>query len=375
MSNSNQLVPPAIRTLIQNSRDGFLKMVTSTGNPMNYSQEALYAMQAMLSNDVLAKTALSNPVSFQLAMVQVASSGLTLNPAFGLAYLVPRDGKVIADVSYRGLIKIATDSRAVNLVVAQSVYSLDKFIYRGDNEEPVHQFDPFDKREDRGEFRGVYVKAYLAIGKLLVTAVSAEDIYAARDLSRAYKKGSGPWVTHFHPMCLKTGIKIGRKFWPQTSPALESVIHYLNEEGEEGISAGPVTLDVASREMGVAASQDPTIVMPAMHINPTVDVQPDIAPQVDPHQSFEAPAEVMEQVPVEASVIRTDGVAVNVDPSTIDSKTLDRINLVVGRAPKTRSWNAAEDWINNQLVADPVAHAFALQLLRKAQTEADQAAA
>lgn len=178
--------PEQITELVKSTESEFANIVAATNSRINFAQEALYAYQAMLGNSYLASVAMNNKPSFALAMQQIASSGLTLNPAMGLAYLVPREGKVIADISYRGLMKIATDSRAVDLVVACSVYSHDTFSYNGANDEPVHVYDPFLAKHDRGEFRGVYVKAYLSIGKLLVHPISAEDVYAARQLSSAW---------------------------------------------------------------------------------------------------------------------------------------------------------------------------------------------
>ena len=95
---------------------------------VNWAQEALFAYHAMLSNETLMKCAINNKLSFKLAMQQIAATGLTLNPTEKMAFLVPRQGKVIADVSFRGLIKVATDSRAVEMVVAEVVYSGDRFI-------------------------------------------------------------------------------------------------------------------------------------------------------------------------------------------------------------------------------------------------------
>jgi recombination protein RecT len=123
-----QANPTELAALINSAEDRFSDLVNATGNQMVFKQEALYAMQAMLANDYLASCAIKNPISFKLAMAQIATAGLTLNPSMGLAYLVPRDGKVIADISYRGLMKIATDTRAVNLIVAEAVYSRDRFI-------------------------------------------------------------------------------------------------------------------------------------------------------------------------------------------------------------------------------------------------------
>ena len=120
--------PEKANDLILKAKDDFQKIVSSLNSRMVFTQEALFAYHAMMSNPSLYETASSNEWSFNLAMQQIASSGLSLNPALGLAFLVPRQGKIIADVSYRGLMKIATDSRAVDLVVAEAVYSGDRFI-------------------------------------------------------------------------------------------------------------------------------------------------------------------------------------------------------------------------------------------------------
>lgn len=279
--------PEQINDLVKSTEQDFSNIVSAMNSRMNFAQEALYAYQAMLGNSYLASVAMNNKASFALAMQQIASSGLTLNPAMGLAFLVPREGKVIADISYRGLMKIATDSRAVDLVVACSVYSRDTFSYNGANDEPIHVYDPFLAKHDRGEFRGVYVKAYLSIGKLLVHPVSAEDVYAARQLSSAWantdpSKKKGPWDTHFDSMAIKTGIKIARKYWPMTSPALDNVISYLNEEGGEGFVGGAVTLETASREMHGPSSVTQTNVV-NLHEGVVYDVDPNpvVQPQAD----------------------------------------------------------------------------------------------
>lgn len=354
------------RQLIQSAQEGFLEMVKAAGNEVLFQREALFAMKSLLENEMLAKAAVNNPVSFKLALVQIASAGLTLNPAMSLAYLVPREGRVIADISYRGLIKVATDSRAVNLVVAEAVYSNDVFRYQGSGTEPIHHFDPFMSTNDRGEFRGVYVKAHLAIGCLLVTCVSAEEIYTARNMSKAWTNGStgrkGPWETHFKAMAIKTAIKVARKLWPMTSPVLDQVISYLNEEAGEGFEGSPITLDVAAKELGVPQIQhEQSLVMPVV---PMAGLQPVMEAQVVP-QVVSNPVEPV--AAYIAPVVNNDLTSrpQNISDENIDPKLIERIEKVLVRTVRLGSWTAAHDWVDGNL--DGAAHAYAKRKLADAE--------
>jgi recombination protein RecT len=328
----------------------------------------------MLGNSYLASVAMGNKHSFALAMQQIASSGLTLNPAMGLAYLVPREGKVIADISYRGLMKIATDSRAVDLVVACSVYSHDTFSYNGANDEPVHVYDPFLAKQDRGEFRGVYVKAYLSIGKLLVHPISAEDVYAARQLSSAWTnsdptKKKGPWDTHFDAMAIKTGIKVARKYWPMTSPVLDNVISYLNEEGGEGFMGGAVTLDTASREMNGPSSGSQANVV-SLHSGVVYDAEPTHVG--DQPKAHAAPAGeslyVHQDQPLNQGPIHTEGTGdARSAARDVNETLIKRIDQVCERSMRTGAWQSAFDWAGAQLKGELLERAQ--QIFRKGQSE------
>ncbi|WP_095158181.1 RecT family recombinase [Pseudomonas sp. Irchel 3E13] len=369
------VAPEQITQLVRSTEQEFASIVAATNSRITFAQEALYAYQAMLGNSYLASVAINNKPSFALAMQQIASSGLTLNPAMGLAYLVPREGKVIADISYRGLMKIATDSRAVDLVVACSVYSLDTFSYNGANDEPVHIYDPFLAKHDRGEFRGVYVKAYLSIGKLLVHPVSAEDVYAARQLSSAWTntdptKKKGPWDTHFDAMAIKTGIKAARKYWPMTSPVLDNVISYLNEEGGEGFMGAPVTLDTASREMnGPSVASQGTVVN--LHGGAVYENEPTPMGQPQPSAEPASAGEVYDhrQDPARnQGPIQTEGTA-NARSAGRDENAvlMERIQQVHDRSMRTGAWQSAFDWAHAQLKGDLLEHAQ--KVFRKGQSE------
>ena len=89
----------------------------------------MFAFQAVTRNDQLYRTAMANPASVRNAVINVAATGLSLNPALKFAYLVPRDNEVCLDISYMGLIKIATDTGSILWAKAEIVYEKDIFTY------------------------------------------------------------------------------------------------------------------------------------------------------------------------------------------------------------------------------------------------------
>lgn len=209
------------------AKDRFLAVA---GNQREWDRESIFAMQALMKTDFAMQTANRNPGSVKLAMINVASTGLTLNPANAYAYLVPRDGAIVLDISYKGLIKIATDTGSVQWVRADVVYEKDSFTYHGPAVMPIHEANPFTK--DRGAIVGVYCIAKTSGGDILCEAMGIDEIEKIRDKSSAYtKKKAGPWVEWFEQMCKKAVIKRASKTWPYTerSDRLAHAIEVANE--------------------------------------------------------------------------------------------------------------------------------------------------
>lgn len=88
--------------IIAKQEEKFIKLVESSKTDVMFKNELLFASQAMMNNDYLCKCATTNPLSLRNAFSQVAAYGLTLNQSRQLAYLVPRDGQVVLDVSWPG---------------------------------------------------------------------------------------------------------------------------------------------------------------------------------------------------------------------------------------------------------------------------------
>jgi recombination protein RecT len=205
---------PAFEEGIHSARERFEVLA---GGHLQYGDEEIFAMQALTKNDYVFKVANQNPRSVQLAMINVASTGLTLNPAYGYAYLVPRDGAIVLDISYKGLIKIATDSGAIMWARAECVHENDRFTYHGPAAMPEIKTDPF---RDRGPIIGAYCIAKTQQGDILTEAMDLAAIEQVRSASTAWTKGAkgkrGPWEDYFSEMCRKATIKRARKTWPYT---------------------------------------------------------------------------------------------------------------------------------------------------------------
>lgn len=208
---SSQQIAPYLRA-IGAARDKFVTIA----DEHTFDVESLFAMQLLTKTDYAMKVANENPQSVRNAMFNVASTGLTLNPANAYAYLVPRDGAIMLDISYKGLIKIATDAGSILWARADLVYADDKFIYNGPAAMPEHSANVFKK--DRGEVVGAYCIARTVDGDILTEVMGIEEIEKVRGKSTAYtKKKSGPWVEWFGEMVRKTVIKRASKTWPYSA--------------------------------------------------------------------------------------------------------------------------------------------------------------
>lgn len=210
---------------------------------LKFESECLFAKQQLMKNDFTLRTAANNQGSLQAAILNVAAIGISLNPALTHAYLVPRDGAVCLDISYRGLVKLATDSGAIKWAKAVLVYEGDEFVWRGPNEAPKHEADVFDeKRIDAANplqnIKGGYCIAKLTDGDVLVEVMTAGEILAVKETSKAK---AGPWAGKWAgEMAKKTLVKRAYKSWPQSDgrERLDTAIEILNQH--EGLEDEPI---------------------------------------------------------------------------------------------------------------------------------------
>lgn len=232
MSNDLALVTSDIYAC----RDAFLAVQAEPS--LNFDREANFAIQILEGNSYTLKVALQNRQAVIDAVTNIASIGLSLNPAKKQAYFVPRKGKICLDISYMGLMDLAMATGSVRWGQAKLVYENDVFELNGVDQAPTHKTKPFSK--DRGVVVGVYVVVKTADGDYLTHPMSMNEVIAIRDRSEAWKayvKDNSkvcPWVTDPGEMTKKTCVKQAYKYWPKTE-RLEKAIHYLNTETDEGL--------------------------------------------------------------------------------------------------------------------------------------------
>lgn len=224
-----------IKNEIYALRDTFQSRLSN--NNLSFEVEAGFAVQQLEQNDYLLSVAMNNRQSVINAVTNVAAIGISLNPARKQAYLVPRDKRVCLDISYIGLVDLATQSGSIVWCKAELVYESDSFAMGEPGTMPKHQFNPFAK--DRGQIIGAYCVAKTPGGEYLCDAMSIDEINAIRDRSSAWRayqsKGvSCPWVTDPGEMAKKTVIKRASKLWPKNE-RLNMAIQHLNVELDEGI--------------------------------------------------------------------------------------------------------------------------------------------
>lgn len=218
---------------------------------INFQREAGFAIQLLRNNSYLCGIATKNAASLQDAVINIASIGISLNPADKHAYLVPRDGKVCLDLSYMGLLHIAIDSGSIQWGQCKIVYAQDSYESNGVDKAPTHKYNAFSK--DRGPIVGAYCTVKTAGGDYLTEEMDIEDIYRIRNRSASYKKKSGPWVTDENEMIRKTVVKRAYKYWPK-SDRLNRAIDYSNTHGE-GIDIRNEQAQQAEKCVNLSAEQ------------------------------------------------------------------------------------------------------------------------
>ena len=219
---------------------------------VNWKAEANFAKQLFYKNENLRDCTAQ---SIYNAILNVGAVGLTLSPAEKHAHLVPRnrklpDGTYISEcqfeIGYQGLIKLATETGNCDYVRADVVREKDDFIYHGPAQAPELSIQPFG---DRGEIIGCYAIAKLASSDTLCEIMTAEEISATEEASKAK---FGPWKGPFRAeMIKKTVLKRLCKTIPRSdnSGRLHNAIKIVNDyEGLADTQDSPTLSNMPSTD-------------------------------------------------------------------------------------------------------------------------------
>lgn len=193
-------------------KERFIKLTSEE----TFLKEASFALQHIQKNPYLAKV---DRQSLIVSVLNISQVGLTLNPILKFAYLVPRKGQCVLEISYAGLVKVATDTGSVKNIYAHCIYGNDVFEQKlGTSPEIIHQ----PKLGNRGSMIGVYAVAVLHDGSKQVEVIDIDEINGIRDTSESWKAYIAKkidtciWNDYPDEMARKTVIKRICKYLPKT---------------------------------------------------------------------------------------------------------------------------------------------------------------
>lgn len=223
------------------AKDSFLKVGVSEEQ---FNREAGFAIQAFRQNNYLTTM---DKQSIKDAIVNVALTGLTLNPELKLGYLIPFKGKLYFRSSYMGKREILLRSGMVRDVWSELVYEADEFaVHGGATREIVHNL-PSNPFADRGKIVGGYWVAILHNGERPFGIMSKEEIDNISRRSESLKAGkSSPWVTDYEEMAKKTILNRAFKSLPKTGisedclRSMEADVQLDQEEQQEWIKKNTI---------------------------------------------------------------------------------------------------------------------------------------
>lgn len=200
-------LPAKITDLVAATQLDFERRITAA-SPVQYAQEAHFALQQLATNSYLLGIAQNNPDSLRAALLNVAATGLSLNPVKKQAYLIPRNKSVVLDISYMGILHVAQMSGAIEWGQARIVRAGHTFRLTGINQAPVHEYNPFENDDAAGAIVGAYCVVKLPGGDFLTHCLNMDALLRIRSRSESFKSGkNSPWLTDPEPMMKKSAVR------------------------------------------------------------------------------------------------------------------------------------------------------------------------
>lgn len=185
------------------------------------NQELGFAFMAIESSTALQGCTQQSIID---AVLMIGRTGLTLNPVFKFAYLIPRKGKCILDIGYQGMAKVLVDAEAAKTIDAFVIYK-DEFTkgkFRFDHVTQECFYDPIfpeteleqNKRMTFNNLHGVLTIATLFDGSKHKHFLPRWKVEKAYRISEG-KSEKMPWGNFWDEMVKKTGIRAHFKVLPK----------------------------------------------------------------------------------------------------------------------------------------------------------------
>jgi recombination protein RecT len=250
--------------MIQQYSDSFTTVLPSHIKPETWirlAQGALKKGKRQGGRTELEIAAANNPGVFLSALLDAARLGL--EPGTEQYYLTPRKVKgqyeILGITGYQGYIELMYRAGATSSVVAECVYSADKFSFRpGHDAIPNHEID-WDA-DDRGTLRLVYAFARMKDGATSkVVVLNRNDIAKIKKTAQGADSDYSPWKTHESAMWLKSAVRQLAKWVPTSSEFLKEQLRAVRDVAAEPIGtthAPPIEHDQPIDVSGLTEMRD-----------------------------------------------------------------------------------------------------------------------
>lgn len=209
-------------------KNDYLKMAeVSEGT---FLKEVGFAIQHVNNQPYLSRAleSVSGQNSIKMAVLNIAQTGLTLNPVSKQAFIVPRwnnDKKAVEghlEPSYVGLCKLLTDTGSVKSIEAHIIFDGDEIDIDMASQKKVLKHIPYILTgNEKGNIKAVYSIATLIDG-WHCEIMSYDDVMNIRERSESYKAYKAKkiktciWIADEGEMVRKTVIKRHYKYLPKT---------------------------------------------------------------------------------------------------------------------------------------------------------------
>lgn len=202
-------------SLLQRMAPEMAKALPKHVSPDRMSRIALTALRA---NPELMKC---SSASFLGSVLSAAQLGLEPNTPLGHAYLIPYKGTCTLQLGYRGMMDLARRSGEVTSLYAHVVRKGDKFTVKLGLEQTIEHVPSEDERRDEQPMTHVYAVAKLKGGEPVFVVLTRGQVDKFRARSMAGK--SGPWVTDYEAMAIKTAVRRLFTWLPQSAEMARAV--------------------------------------------------------------------------------------------------------------------------------------------------------
>jgi recombination protein RecT len=186
---------------------------------------ARVALTAISRNPNLARC---TQESFFGSLLSAAQLGLEVNTPLGLAYLIPYKADCQLIIGYQGMIELA--SRANVDVYGDVVREGDLFEYEQGLEQKLVHKPSADEDRDSKPVTHVYAIGTPQSGRPRFVVLSRVLVEKFRKRSRS--ASSGPWVTDWEAMAVKTAVRRLFRWLPKSIELQQAIV--IDETHETG---------------------------------------------------------------------------------------------------------------------------------------------